>query len=622
MRGLHRIERAPAVAFSTWLLLGAIAFCGQAPAGGGKAPPADHARAIGLLRAKKYDQALAAYAQILESAPKDKIALYNSACAYALSGRKGEALDYMRKSIDAGFTRIRHIASDPDLRSLHKDPGFRAILRGFAAPLRESRQPGLENIRKILSEPKFRRFIPAHLPRYYAPELTPATLALLEHRDAPLRRAAVIALVHQNAVSEKVRTRVTGLLSDAHPDVREVAAEYLLWHGSGTELAALEKAGGGEKDAFSRASMQAAIDIIRERVKRPALPAPKKGNEKPPEPQSYADAWLLLRANPSTAVRRMALGTYRRREKFAPLLRYGANEFKDKQVRERNARLLLAGELFGFRGNARMKDAFRPKEVPVAKSFMAPVRDYFDPKRKSYGLHTGKDAQTFGNSVHVGDDVSWLQDNRTVVAIGDGAVRRVSHVQSWGYLVIVEHRLPGEKFACSLYAHLAPSVCVKPGDIVKKGRKIGSLGRSCTWENGGYWSHLHFGIHDGPYFSSHPVGRKLEYKLSNGDLADGVVIKRGDPFAKVKVSYKGESVTFDVKQEAGWICGYIGREYWKSDSHGWLDPQIFIRERLAKPVPGKKAPAGAGTGAGSDPEPKPKAKAGAGAAPVSSASGS
>jgi murein DD-endopeptidase MepM/ murein hydrolase activator NlpD len=575
------------------------ALCGQ-EAGAAKAGGrADHAQAMALLRARKYDRALAAYAQILRSRPQDQIALYNSACAYALSGRKAQALEYLRKAIDAGFTKIRHISSDPDLKSLHKEPGFRAILKQFAAPLKEARHPGLANIRKILAEPMFRRFVPAYLPRYHAPELTPATAALLEHRDAPLRRAGAIALVHQNADSEKIRARVAGLLTDPHPDVREVAAEYLLWHGTPSEQAALKKAAGVEQDPFTRAAMRAALALIEERAGQPAPPAPAASGKQPPEPQGYADAWLLLRANPSTATRRTALCTYRLREKFEPLLRYGANQFKEGAVRERNARLLLAGELFGFRGDARMKDAFRPGKMPVAASFMAPVRDYFDPQRKSYGLHTEKKARAFGNSVHVGDDVSWVLDNRTVVAIGDGAVRRVNHVQSWGYLVIVEHRLPAGGFACSLYAHLGPAVCVKPGEVVRKGQKIGSLGRSHTWENGGYWSHLHFGIHDGPYLSSHPVGRTLSYTLSNGDEVQGRVIRRGDPFATVKVSYMGQSVDFEVKQEADWICGYISREYWKSGAHGWLDPQKFIRERSGNgkgEQPRPDAPAGAGPG--------------------------
>ncbi len=559
----------PAVAVA--MLLWSTAFratSGELRKPGSGAARANHAQAIALLRAKEYAKALEAYAEILAWSPQDKIALYNAACTHALMGNKAEAIKYLEKSIAAGYTGILHLARDPDLKSLRKEKAYKAILQEFAAPLREERSPGLANIREILQEPRFRRFIPAFLPRYYSPELTPATTGLLDHKDAPLRRAAIISLVQQNAVAEKLRARVAGLLGDNSPDVREVAGEYLLWHGRKSELEALRTAAAKETDPHALASMRAAVKLIDVREKRPAAVAPGKAGKPPPEPANYADAWLLLRANPTRGIRRQALEAYRSREELEPQLRYTGQNVAGKQARERDARLRLAAEIFRFRGNSRMNDAFRPKDVPAASSFMPPVRDYLDPKRKSFGIHTGKDGKVFGNSFHVGDDVAWQADHRTVVTIADGCVRRVSHVQSWGYIVIVEHRLPGGTFVCSLYAHLAPSICVKPGDIVKRGRKIGSVGRSHTWENGGYWSHLHFGIHSGPYLSSHPVGTTLGYTLSNGVAVKGRVVTRGDPFASVKVFHKGESVTFDVKQD-----------YWKAGKHGWLDPQKFIRER-------------------------------------------
>ncbi len=563
---------------------------------------ADHTRAITLLRGKKFEESLKVYGGILASDPKDKLALYNSACAYALMGRKTEALDYLQRSIDAGFLRIEHIVRDPDLKSLRKEKGYKAILKKFDAPLREGRSPGPGSIRRILKEPRFHRFIPAYLPRHYSPELTPATAGLLDHKDAALRRAAVVSLIHQNAASKKIRGRVGGLLGDPDPEVREAAGEYLSWHGTAGALDALRTAAAKEADPYALSSMRAAVKLIGLRAKGPAAPAPRKAGKEPPEPESYADAWLLLRTNPTEQVRRQALEAYRLREKFEPRLRYTGKSLEGKPARERNARLLLAAQLFAFPGTARSRDAWRPEKVPVAGSFMAPVRDYFNPKRRSFGVQTGKAGTVFGNSVHVGDDVAWQVDHRAVVAIGAGAVRRVSHVQSWGYIVIVEHKLPGGKFVCSLYSHLAPSICVKPGEVVEKGRKIGSVGRSHTWENGGYWSHLHFGLHEGPYLSSHPVGRTLSYTLKNGAEAEGVVVKRGDPFATVKVTYKGESVNFEVKQEADWICGYISPDYWKGGKHGWLDPQKFIGERL-KDKRGEKGRAG-GKPAGEKPAKK------------------
>ena len=118
-----------------------------------------------------------------------------------------------------------------------------------------------------------------------------------------------------------------------------------------------------------------------------------------------------------------------------------------------------------------------------------------------------------------------------VIAIADGVVRYVEHTVSWGGIVIIEHMNDkGEKF-CSLYGHLDPLICVKPGQAVKAGRKIASLGRSYKWENGGYAAHLHFGIHLSEFSND-------------------------------------------------WICGYISKNRFKMRNHKWTDPQKFIKENL------------------------------------------
>jgi len=91
---------------------------------------------------------------------------------------------------------------------------------------------------------------------------------------------------------------------------------------------------------------------------------------------------------------------------------------------------------------------------------------------------------------------------------------------------------------CTLYAHLSPMMHVRPGDIVSAGQKIGSVGRTNSVENGGYYAHLHFGIHQGSYVN-------------------------------------------DGKQ---WVCGYIGTQIWKSGGHGWLSPHIFLKSRLPEAV--------------------------------------
>jgi hypothetical protein len=60
-------------------------------------------------------------------------AYYNLACTYALVHQPAEALDYLERSLRAGFTDYTHITHDEDLASLRGIQRFRDLL----APLRE-----------------------------------------------------------------------------------------------------------------------------------------------------------------------------------------------------------------------------------------------------------------------------------------------------------------------------------------------------------------------------------------------------------------------------------------------------------------------------------------------------
>ncbi len=53
--------------------------------------------------------------------------LYNLACLSALQGKREQAIDYLRQAVDRGFASA-FVAEDPDLGSLHGDPGFEALV--------------------------------------------------------------------------------------------------------------------------------------------------------------------------------------------------------------------------------------------------------------------------------------------------------------------------------------------------------------------------------------------------------------------------------------------------------------------------------------------------------------
>ena len=60
--------------------------------------------------------------------PKDPVIHYNLACSYALVGGKKEAMTVLRQAIELGYRDFNFIKKDKDLKSLHQDPEFQALV--------------------------------------------------------------------------------------------------------------------------------------------------------------------------------------------------------------------------------------------------------------------------------------------------------------------------------------------------------------------------------------------------------------------------------------------------------------------------------------------------------------
>ena len=65
---------------------------------------------------------------IVRLAPDDEIAHYNLGCSLALLEHKNEALDELSRAIELGYTEADHMREDPDLKNLHGDPRYDALL--------------------------------------------------------------------------------------------------------------------------------------------------------------------------------------------------------------------------------------------------------------------------------------------------------------------------------------------------------------------------------------------------------------------------------------------------------------------------------------------------------------
>ncbi|MDZ7815347.1 MAG: M23 family metallopeptidase [Planctomycetota bacterium] len=114
---------------------------------------------------------------------------------------------------------------------------------------------------------------------------------------------------------------------------------------------------------------------------------------------------------------------------------------------------------------------------------------------------------------HLGEDVAWFEEGIGTYAIADGVVRLVEAGKGdWGGFVVVEHRIDEDSYCCALYGHSGALLFAEPGDEVKAGQLIGSMGLSFSYENGGHGSHIHFGIFKGEFDVSKCVGYRHKSK--------------------------------------------------------------------------------------------------------------
>lgn len=421
---------------------------------------------------------------------------------------------------------------------------------GMALEILEMDRPDLERIERYLPRPEFWPFLGKSLPRYRSPSLLPHLGRMLDSDSSAIRQYAIATLLHQNPPPEDVAMRLKRALEDADPSVRELAIEYVAWQGTVEDLPLLEKRLLEERDPYCHASLQAAQTAIRRRT-----------------------AWR------KRGVRAPSLESIR----VEPFLRYEGQDFDPECVSLHHAFLLKLAHYFAIPAWLPERNSGKEQEGKAddVYSFFPPIRDYFHPARHSYGHREDASVPGFAHRVHVGDDVGWHRVQQGVFSIAAGVVRLIASLPSWGVLIVIEHPGEGEKGSecfCSLYAHLHPFVHVEVGEKVKAGQKIGSIGRAFTWENGGYPSHLHFAIHRGPFDACYRVGQLLDVKVGKRTRTGRVVAST--PFSTL-VEIRMPRGVRCISRSPSWLAGYVSRRMFREEEHGWVDPQVFLGERIS-----------------------------------------
>jgi tetratricopeptide (TPR) repeat protein len=76
---------------------------------------------------KDYEKAAEVYESFLAETPGNAGFLYNLACAESLLGRKEDALQHLRQSVEVDAVFKRNALEDPDFDAIRDDPEFSAI---------------------------------------------------------------------------------------------------------------------------------------------------------------------------------------------------------------------------------------------------------------------------------------------------------------------------------------------------------------------------------------------------------------------------------------------------------------------------------------------------------------
>ena len=89
---------------------------------------------------KNYKESAALYVKAIENGENEAPNAYNAACSYALFGDKEAAFKLLQKSIDFGYTNVRHMKVDSDLKTLRDDPRWKKIIDEANAKNKASRE--------------------------------------------------------------------------------------------------------------------------------------------------------------------------------------------------------------------------------------------------------------------------------------------------------------------------------------------------------------------------------------------------------------------------------------------------------------------------------------------------
>jgi quercetin dioxygenase-like cupin family protein len=101
---------------------------GSSPGEGYRVRPPEAQKSLDAYNAGDFEKALELVQQVLAREPDDVLSLFNAACFEARLGRTDDALEHLRRAIEADERAIEQARGDEDFDSIRDDPRFKQLV--------------------------------------------------------------------------------------------------------------------------------------------------------------------------------------------------------------------------------------------------------------------------------------------------------------------------------------------------------------------------------------------------------------------------------------------------------------------------------------------------------------
>jgi len=122
-------------------------------------------------------EARGVFLEQLNLIPEASSPMYNLACCEALLGNPSEAIAYLKKAINAGFSNVNHIENDSDLKSLRDLEEFKSIILSLK-PTSTTATSATTSSAPVVPSPLVAPAPPSDVPAAPAPVPTPVPTAV------------------------------------------------------------------------------------------------------------------------------------------------------------------------------------------------------------------------------------------------------------------------------------------------------------------------------------------------------------------------------------------------------------------------------------------------------------